>query len=174
MGRGGGEHSLHWTGWTGLHSLETQILRQQWRYRGEMERGERRRVLSGILGAISKIAGDWWTVSLNNSLAPKWFDGRCGKRRKGGCYFCAEQKAFASSLSNKIVTYICDIYLMYVWCRDLVQQLSLDVKGREEREEEKKRKREGMSQAGDKQFSSLMGLTGFSPLVLHYLLFPLT
>ena len=51
----------------------------------------------------------------------------------------------------------------------MVQQLSLDVKGREEREEEKKkRKKEGMSQAGDKQFSSLTRLTGFSPLVLHY------
>jgi len=46
--------------------------------------GEEERVLSGIFGAVSKNAGDWWTVSLNNSLAPKRFDGRCGKRRKGG------------------------------------------------------------------------------------------
>jgi len=36
-----------------------------------MEEGKEERVFSGIFGAVSKIAGDWWTVSLNNSLAPK-------------------------------------------------------------------------------------------------------
>jgi len=45
-------------------------------------------------------------VSLCNSLAAPNLMGDVGKGGRGGCYFCAEQKGFASALSNKIVTYI--------------------------------------------------------------------